>query len=159
MFSSIRRCCIFSPCRMTNNVQMAALHFNPNCICNKLFLCCALNPKHPKTTKLNLNTTKEEGDGNKLPLPSSLEQHHRKKRWHVATPSSSSQTQKRKPHRCFFLLFLKHRKEGDNNLSSPSLFQQHHKKSNDALPSFFFLTQRRRQQQKADVTFFVSTPP
>ncbi len=105
MFSSIRRCCIFSPCRLTNNVQMAALHFNPNCICNKLFLYCALNPKHPKTTKLNLNTTKEEGDGNKLPLPSSLEQHHRKKRWHVATPSSSFQTQKESHIVVFFFFF------------------------------------------------------
>jgi hypothetical protein len=43
--------------------------------------------KHPKTTKLNLNTTKEEGDGNNLPSLSSLEHHHRKKRRRIAIPS------------------------------------------------------------------------
>jgi hypothetical protein len=37
----------------------------------RLFLCPELY-KHPKTTKLNFNTTKEEGNGNKLPLPFSL---------------------------------------------------------------------------------------
>jgi hypothetical protein len=36
-------------------------------------LLCLEPYKHPKTTKLNLNTTKKEGNDNKLPLPSSLE--------------------------------------------------------------------------------------
>jgi len=31
-----------------------------------------------------LNTTKEEGDGNKLPLPSSLQQRHKRKQRHIA---------------------------------------------------------------------------
>jgi hypothetical protein len=36
---------------------MVALHLNMNYSCNKLFFCYAPNPtKHPKTTKLNLNT-------------------------------------------------------------------------------------------------------
>jgi len=43
---------------------MATLYFNLNCICNKLFLCCALNPINiKKTTKLNLNTTKGKDKG------------------------------------------------------------------------------------------------
>jgi hypothetical protein len=46
--------------------------------------------KHQKTTKLNLNTIKEEGDGNKLPLPFSLEHHHKKKQQHVFMPLSFS---------------------------------------------------------------------
>jgi hypothetical protein len=76
-------------------------------------LLCPEPYEHPKTTKLNLNTTKEEGDGNKLPFPSSLEHHQRRRRQCVVTP--------------FF--FLRHRKEGDDSLlSSPSLFQQHHKR-------------------------------
>jgi hypothetical protein len=41
-----------------------------------LSLLCPKPYKHPKTTKLNLNTTKEESDGNKLPSPSLLKQHH-----------------------------------------------------------------------------------
>jgi hypothetical protein len=63
-----------------------------------IFLLCLEPYKHPKTTKLNLNTTKEEGNGNKLPLPSSLKHHHRRIRQCVAaSSSSSSQTQKRRP--------------------------------------------------------------
>jgi hypothetical protein len=46
--------------------------------------------KHPKTTKLNLNTIKEKGNGSKLPSFSSLDYHHRRKRQHVATSSPSS---------------------------------------------------------------------
>jgi hypothetical protein len=42
-------------------------------------LLCLEPYKHPKTTKLNLNTTKEEGDGNKLPLLFLLEHHHKRK--------------------------------------------------------------------------------
>jgi hypothetical protein len=38
-----------------------------------LLLLCPEPYTHPKTTKLNLNTTKEKGDGNKLSIPSSLE--------------------------------------------------------------------------------------
>jgi hypothetical protein len=53
-------------------------------------LLCPKPYKHPKTTKLNLNTTKEEGDGNKLPTPSSLKHHHKRRQWCVATLSSSS---------------------------------------------------------------------
>jgi hypothetical protein len=57
VFRSVSIYYIHSTCCMTSNVQMAMLHFNMNCICNKLLLCCALNPtKHPKTTKLNPNT-------------------------------------------------------------------------------------------------------
>jgi hypothetical protein len=33
---------------------------------------------------LHLNTTKEEGDGNKLPSPSLLQQHHRRRQQHIA---------------------------------------------------------------------------
>jgi hypothetical protein len=55
-----------------------------------LLLLCIKLYKHPKTNKLNLNTTKEESDGNKLLLFSSLEHHHRRRRRLVATPSSSS---------------------------------------------------------------------
>ncbi len=44
MFSSVSSFCIYSPCCMTSNVQMVALHFNVNYICNKLFFSCALNP-------------------------------------------------------------------------------------------------------------------
>jgi len=59
---------------------MAALHLNLNCIYNKLFLCYALNfINTQKTTKLNFNTIREEGDGNKLPLPSFLEHHHKRR--------------------------------------------------------------------------------
>jgi hypothetical protein len=48
--------------------------FRPEYICNKLFFLLCHEPyKHPTTTKLNLNTTKEKGDGNKLSIPSSLE--------------------------------------------------------------------------------------
>jgi hypothetical protein len=53
-------------------------------------LLCHEPYKHFKTTKLNLNTTKEEGDGNKLPSPFSLEQHDRRKQRRIAMPSSSS---------------------------------------------------------------------
>jgi len=42
-------------------------------------LLCPKPYKHPKITKLNLNTTKEEGNGNKLPLPFSLKDHHRRR--------------------------------------------------------------------------------
>jgi hypothetical protein len=35
-------------------------------------LLCLEPYKHPKTIKLNFNTTKKEGDGNKLALVSSL---------------------------------------------------------------------------------------
>jgi hypothetical protein len=57
VFNSISNYRIYSLCCMTNNVQMAMLHLNMNYICNKLLLCCALNPtKHQKTTKLNPNT-------------------------------------------------------------------------------------------------------
>jgi hypothetical protein len=57
VFSSVSNCCICCPCCMTNNVEMAALHFNLNYICNKFFLCCLLNPINiKKTTKLNPNT-------------------------------------------------------------------------------------------------------
>jgi hypothetical protein len=42
-------------------------------------LLCLEPYKHPKTTKLNFNTTKEEGDGNKLPLLFLLEHHHKRK--------------------------------------------------------------------------------
>jgi hypothetical protein len=58
-------------------------------------LLCLEPYKHPKTTNLNLNTTKEEGDGNKLPLPSSLEHQHKKNNGALSH------------HR----LLLKHRKE------------------------------------------------
>jgi hypothetical protein len=77
-----------------------------------LLLLCHEPYKYPKATKLNFNTTKEEGDGNKLPSPSSLEQHHKRRRQRIAMPS-------------FF--FFRHREEHDNNLlASPFLFQQHH---------------------------------
>jgi hypothetical protein len=40
-------------------------------------LLCPEPYKHPKTTKLNINTTKEKCNGNKLPFFSSLEHHHK----------------------------------------------------------------------------------
>ncbi len=49
---------------MTNNVQMATLYFNLNC--KTLPLLCPEPYKHPKTTKLNLNTTKEKNNGTLL---------------------------------------------------------------------------------------------
>ncbi len=55
--------------------------------------------KHPKTTKLNFNTTKEEGDGSKLPSPSLIEHHHKRRQWHIVTLSF------------FFLLLLRHKKK------------------------------------------------
>jgi hypothetical protein len=55
-----------------------------------LFLLCPKPYKHPKTTKLNLNTTKEKGSANKLPSPSLLEHRHTRKQQHIVTPSSSS---------------------------------------------------------------------
>jgi len=55
-----------------------------------LLLLCPEPYKHPKTTKLNFNTTKEKGDDNKLPLPSSLEHYHKRIQRRVVTPSSSS---------------------------------------------------------------------
>jgi hypothetical protein len=55
-----------------------------------LLLLCHEPYKHLKTTKLNLNTTKEEGDGNKLLSPSSLKQHCRRRKRRIAMPSSSS---------------------------------------------------------------------
>jgi hypothetical protein len=42
-------------------------------------LLCLKPYKHPETTKLNFNTTKEEGDGSKLPSPFLLKHHHRKR--------------------------------------------------------------------------------
>jgi hypothetical protein len=57
VFSSVINCCICSLCCMINSVQMVALHFNLNYICNKLFLLLCLEfYKHQKTTKLNPNT-------------------------------------------------------------------------------------------------------
>jgi hypothetical protein len=44
-----------------------------------LLLLCAEPYKHPKITELNFNTTKEEGDVNKLPSYSSLEHHHKRR--------------------------------------------------------------------------------
>jgi len=41
-----------------------------------------------------LNTTKEKGDGNKLPSLSSLQQHHRKRQQHIAIIFLFSNTQK-----------------------------------------------------------------
>jgi hypothetical protein len=55
-----------------------------------LLLLCPEPYKHSKTTKLNHNTTKEEGDGNKLSSPSSLEHYHKRRQWRVAMLSSSS---------------------------------------------------------------------
>ncbi len=43
MFSSVRSCCICSPCCRTNNVQMVVLHLSFNFIYNKFFFYCALN--------------------------------------------------------------------------------------------------------------------
>jgi hypothetical protein len=53
-------------------------------------LLCLEPYKHPKITKLNLNTTKEKGNGNKLPLPFSLEHHLRRRLRRVVVPSSFS---------------------------------------------------------------------
>jgi len=58
----------------------------------KFLLLCPKPYKHPKTTKLNLNNTKQKGNGNKLPLPFSLEHHHKKTMAH-----------------CFRFLLLKHK--------------------------------------------------
>jgi hypothetical protein len=53
-------------------------------------LLCFKPYKHPKTIKLNLNTTKEEGDGNTLPSLSSIEQHHKRRQQRVAMSFSYS---------------------------------------------------------------------
>jgi phosphoribosylaminoimidazole carboxylase (NCAIR synthetase) len=50
-------------------------------------LLCPEPYKHPKTTKLNLNTTKEKGDGNKLSSHISLEHHHKEKQQCITTSS------------------------------------------------------------------------
>jgi len=51
--------------------------FKPKLHLQQTFSLLCLKPyKHSRTTKLNFNTTKEEGDDNKLPSLSSLEQHH-----------------------------------------------------------------------------------
>jgi hypothetical protein len=42
-------------------------------------LLCPDPYKHQKTTKLKLNTTKEEGNHSKLPLSSSLEHRHKRR--------------------------------------------------------------------------------
>jgi hypothetical protein len=55
-----------------------------------LLLLCHEPYKHQKTTKLNFNTTKVKGDGNKLSSPSSLEHYHRRRQRRVTTPSSFS---------------------------------------------------------------------
>jgi hypothetical protein len=44
LFSFVSNCRFYNLCCMTNNVQMVTLCLNTNCSCNKLFLCCALNP-------------------------------------------------------------------------------------------------------------------
>jgi hypothetical protein len=44
-----------------------------------LSLLCFEPYKHPKTTIYKFNTTKEEGNCSKLPLPSSLEHRHRRR--------------------------------------------------------------------------------
>jgi len=72
-------------CIDDNVASQSELHLHQT-----LPLLCLEPYKHQKTTKLNFNTTKEEGDGNKLPLPFSLEHHHRRRRWRVARLSSSS---------------------------------------------------------------------
>ncbi len=43
---ALRSCCICNLCCMMRNVHwhMATLHLSLNCICNKLFFYCALNP-------------------------------------------------------------------------------------------------------------------
>jgi hypothetical protein len=57
MFNLVNNYCIYSPYCMTSNAQMVALRFNMNYIYNKLFfLFCPEPYKHPKITKLNLNT-------------------------------------------------------------------------------------------------------
>jgi hypothetical protein len=61
-------------CTNVNVASQPELHLQQT-----LPLLCPKPYKHPKTTKLNLNTIKEKCDDNKLPLPSSLEHHHRKK--------------------------------------------------------------------------------
>jgi hypothetical protein len=74
---------------------------------------CPKPYKNLKITKLNFNTTKEEGDGNKLRSPFSLEHHHRRRQCFIA----------RHP------LLLKHREEGDDNkLPLLSMFQQQHRR-------------------------------
>ncbi len=56
-FSSVNNYYICSPCCMTSNVQMMALHLNMDYICNKFFFLLFPKPyKHPETSKLNLNT-------------------------------------------------------------------------------------------------------
>jgi hypothetical protein len=72
-------------CTDGNIASQLELHFQ------QIFLLLCLEPyKHPKTTKLNLNTTKKEGDGNKLPSFSSLEHHHRRRQRRIAMSSSFS---------------------------------------------------------------------
>jgi len=110
-------------------------------LCPKLY-------KHPKTTKLNLNTTieeddgvlprrpfllflrhREEGDGSLLSLPFLFQQHQRRIRQCIVV--------------VFF--FSNTKKEGnENKLSLPSSLEHH---------------QRRRRWQQAAIAFFTKTTP
>jgi hypothetical protein len=81
-----------------------------------LLLLCPELCKHPKTTKLYINTTKEEGDGTKLPSLS------------YTTIKEDDNTLTCHPL-LLFLLFFRHKEEGDGSLLRLlCLFQQHHKK-------------------------------
>jgi hypothetical protein len=59
-----------------------------------------------------LNTTKEKGDGNKLPLPSLLQKHHKRRR-HIAIMFFFFTTppQKKTTTHCRRLLLLKHKED------------------------------------------------
>jgi len=61
---------------------------------------------------LRFNTTREEGDGNKLPLPFLLQQHHRRRRQHITNVFffSASPPQNKTMAHCPRLL-LKHRED------------------------------------------------
>ncbi len=58
-----------------------------------------------------MNTTKKEGNGNKLPSPSSLQQHYRRKQRHIAIVFffSATPSQKKMMTHCCRLLLLKHK--------------------------------------------------
>ncbi len=143
-------------------------------------LLCPEPYKHPKTTKLNLNATKEEGDGNKLQLLSSLDHHHKKnndmllrhnlfflffkhrKKGNGAVVFFFSYIEKKATtiNCCCFFRFNTTIKEGDGSkLLLLSSVQQHHKRDDGALPSSFScLTHKIRQHQQIVVAIFASTP-
>jgi hypothetical protein len=122
VFSSIKSCSICNPCCMKSSVQIAMLHLNLNCICNKLFFCCALNPINTqKPPNWTLTPPKNK------PMATSC---HCLFHWNTATKEDDDTLSchhlllkhKKRPWCCPLFLFLRHRKEGNDNLLSSPFF-------------------------------------